>query len=373
MKININLQPLNNWDTGIALFGNELTKHLIDNSSCELYGCFNYVRAIKLEDLKRFSFKKTYSKIPYKFVYSRKVKKRLPIYYHTMMGNVADINLFYTYKIPRVKYKGITICTIHDLIPLKVETENKQIAIDYKDDIAYAINHSDYLITVSEASKRDIMLEFNYPDNKIAVIPNGVDFDSFNRNIEDFILSEVRIKYALPEKFILYFGGIRKHKNVSTIIKAYSILPKELRDEVALVITQGNDDLKKLVKELKLENHVFFTSFIDEVDKPAIYKLALLTVFISLYEGFGLPIIESMAAGTPVITSNISSMPEISGNAASLVNPLDIKEIAVSLEQIIRNPEIRERMISLGYKNAQKFSWSESGRKLLELFSKLIN
>ncbi|RTZ02052.1 glycosyltransferase family 1 protein [Flavobacterium bomense] len=373
MKINVNLQSLNNWGTGICLFGNKLIEHFNHNTNYELYGCFNFVRGVKSNNLNRFRFPVKYSIIPSKLVYSRVINSYLPFYYHNMMGNKGDINLFFTYKIPRVRYKGITICTIHDLIPLKVSQENRQIEIDYRNDITYAINHSNYLITVSEASKKDIISEFNYPENKITVIPNGVDFNFFNKALDETELSRIRAKYKLPKKFILYFGNIRKHKNVDSLIRAYSLLSKEVRNEVSLVITQGNEELFQLVKELNLENQVCFTTFIDDADLPCIYKLALVMVFISLYEGFGLPIIEAMAAGTPVITSNISSMPEIAGKAAILVSPLQLKEISEALEKVIQNPEIRIKMIGLGYENAKKYSWKHSGEKLAALCAELLN
>lgn len=373
MKINVNLQSLNNWGTGICLFGNKLIEQLNHNTNYELYGCFNFVRDIKLKDLNRYSFPVKYSKIPSKLVYSRLINSSLPFYYHRMMGNKAEINLFFTYRIPRVKYKGITISTIHDLIPLKVPQENKQIEIDYRNDITFAINHSDYLITVSEASKKDIISEFNYPENRITVIPNGVDFDFFNKSPSKAELEKARAKYKLPKKFILYFGNIRKHKNVDSLIKAYSLLSNEIRNEVSLVITQGNDELRQLVKELNLVDQVHFTSFIDDIDLPSIYKLALVMAFISSYEGFGLPIIEAMAAGTPVITSNVSSMPEIAGDSAILVSPLQLEEISEALEKVIQNPEIRAKMIALGYDNAKKYSWKQSGDKLASLCYKLLN
>ena len=372
MKINVNLQPLNNWGTGICLFGNKLTEQLSVNKNIKLYGCFNFVRGVKPTDLKRFTFPIKYSIIPYKLVYSKLLKKPLPFYYHNMMGNKADINLFFTYRIPRVKYKGITISTIHDLIPLKVLQENEQIAIDYRNDITYAVNNSDYLITVSEASKIDILTEFNYPESKIFIIPNGVDYDFFNKSIDEDILEKVRNKYKLPKKFILYFGNIRKHKNVASLIKAYSLLSNEIRDEISLVITQGNKELFELTKEFKIEHQVYFTSYIDDDDIPYLYKLTLVMVFISLYEGFGLPIIEAMAAGVPVITSNTSSLPEVAGDAAILVNPLQIDEITLALDKIIKNPEVRNRMIDLGYRNAKKYNWTNSGVKLTKLLADLL-
>ena len=370
MDINVNLQDANNFGTGISLFANEMIGQLAGVSEYNLYGCFNFVRGIKSSDIKRFPFEVKYSCIPYKLIYSRTIRGKLPFDYHKMMGNYADLNLFFSYRIPRVNYKGVTIATIHGLIPLRVSVESPSLKDNYINDIEYSIKHADHIITVSESSKRDIITEFDYPEDKVTVVPNGVDYDRFSQTFDDGYLSDVMNKYKLPQRFILYMGGIRKHKNVSSIIKAYSLLSNELKSEVSLVITQGSVELFQLVEELGLKDNVVFTSFIDEGDKPALYRLAQVMVFVSLYEGFGLPILEAMAAGVPVITSNISSMPEVAGGAAILVSPLDIEEISLSIEKVLNDSNLRLHIVKLGYDNARRYSWENAGRKMVELCSK---
>ena len=370
--ININLQPVNNQGSGIALFANKLISELEKSKLYKIFGSFNFVRGVKKKELERFSFPVKYSSVPAKVVYSRLIKKALPFYYHNMMHGESDINLFLTYKIPRVNYSGIVITTIHDLIPLRVATENDKIQTDYRNDIDYAIRHSDYLITISEASKKDILEEFLYNKNKIFVIPNGVDFELYNNEIEQEHLTKVKEKYQLPNKFVVYLGGIRIHKNVDNLIRAYALLSEDIRAEVSLVITQGNEDLKKLAANLNIEEQVFFTPYIDEEDKPAVYKLALAMTFISSYEGFGLPIIEAMAAGTPVITSNVSSMPEVAGDAAVLVDPFEIEETTDALERIIVDADFRKKLIESGYENAKKYSWTNSGEELIKLCNTIL-
>lgn len=370
--ININLQPVNNQGSGIALFANKLIAELEKSKLYKIFGSFNFVRGVKKKELERFSFPVKYSSVPAKVVYSRLIKNALPFYYHNMVHGESEINLFLTYKIPRVNYRGIVITTIHDLIPLRVATENIKIQTDYRNDIDYAIRHSDYLITISEASKKDILEEFLYNKNKIFVIPNGVDFELYNNEIEQEHLAKVKEKYELPNKFAVYLGGIRRHKNVDNLIRAYALLSEDIRAEVSLVITQGNEDLKKLAANLNIEDQVFFTPYIDEEDKPAVYKLALAMAFISSYEGFGLPIIEAMAAGTPVITSNVSSMPEVAGDAAVLVDPFEIEETTAALERIIVDADFRKKLIESGYENAKKYSWTHSGEELVKLCNTIL-
>ena len=175
----------------------------------------------------------------------------------------------------------------------------------------------------------------------------------------------------MPEKFILYLGGMRKHKNIERLIKAYSILPKELQDEYKLVITKGTDGLRKLVGELNLSDNIVFTAFIDDEDKVGMYQLASLYAYISLYEGFGIPVIEAQAAGTPVITSNTSSLPEVAGDSAVCVDPTSIEAIAEGIKDILTDDNLRSGLISKGYTNAKRYSCENAGENLFKFLISL--
>lgn len=157
---------------------------------------------------------------------------------------------------------------------------------------------------------------------------------------------------------------MRKHKNIERLIRAYSILPKELRDEYKLVITKGTDALREMTRELNLTDRVVFTPFIDNDDKAGMYQLASLYAYISLYEGFGIPIIESQAAGTPVLTSNVSSIPEVAGDSALCVDPTNVEEIADGMNSILTNEKLRSSLVDKGYVNAKSYSFENAGENL---------
>lgn len=364
MKININLQPVNYKGSGIAKFANELINYISQFESYNIQGVFNYVRHIKKEDLCRFNFPIYYSYIPYKLVYNNLIQKTLPINYSHIAGRKADINLFFTYRIPKVKYSGITISAIHDIIPLKTEVESTQIVTDYLNDIKYAAKYSDYIITVSENSKKDIIETFNCSPNKIIVIPNGVNYQEFNTPKPKTQIEEIKKKYNLPNKFILYMGGMRKHKNVDKLIKAYSKLDPQIKHEYHLIISQGTTELRNLVINLNQNEFIHFTPFIEEEDKVAIYQAASLFAYISSYEGFGIPVIEAQAAGTPVLTSSTSSLLEIGLGSTLQVSPNDINAISEQIKRILLDPTLQKELIQKGFINAQKYSWEAAGEKL---------
>ena len=371
MKININLQPVNNEGSGIAKFANELINYLSYIRDYDIQGVFNYVRRVKPKDLSRFNFPIHYSYIPYKLIYSNYIKKTLPINYSCIAGRGANINLFFTYKIPRVHYSGITISTIHDIIPLKTEVESEMIRQTYLNDIKYTAQKSDYLITVSESSKNDIIETLDFDPNRIIIIPNGVNYSEFNKPITQNQIELTKIKYKLPHKFILYMGGMRKHKNIDNLIKAYSLLEEQIKEGYHLVITQGTPELYHLVTNLKQEKFIHFTPYVDEEDKIGIYQAASLFTFISSYEGFGIPVIEAQAAGTPVLTSATSSLLEIGYGSTLQVIPSDIDAITDKLKLILTNKTLQEDLIKKGMLNAQKYSWEAAGEKLKNFLNKV--
>ncbi|MFB5193646.1 glycosyltransferase family 4 protein [Neobacillus sp. KR4-4] len=366
IKVNVDLSSANNFGSGICVFENEIVSRLATSSSLALHGCANYRRAFSKADYARFPFDVTYSKVPHKLVYNH----YLPISYDGMMKNRADVSLFCTYVLPNVRYNGPVISCIHDIILIKTKAEAKKVIEHHDKVIRHTIDNSSAILTVSNATKADLIDIYGVSEDKITVVYNGVDSEVYNKKILDEEKTRVKKKYGLPEKFFLYFGGIRKHKNVDNIIRAYAMLDAKDKEEIKLVITNGSNSLKQLVCELGEDNNVIFTGFIDDTDKVAIYQLAMISMFVSFYEGFGIPIIEAMAAGTPVITSNTSSMPEAAGDAALLVNPYSVEEISQAMKRLISDPTLYNELVLRGYKNARRFDWDKSAKIVEDLIIK---
>ena len=233
------------------------------------------------------------------------------------------------------------------------------------------------IFAVSKFTCTEIEKLFEIPTCRIEVVYNAIDerFLRGHASASDRELIEQRYQVNYP--FLLYAGRISPHKNVVRMIEAFSALKAELEKEQAypdlkLIIIgddlSGNPDLRRTVVRSGVQNDVRFLGFIPIEVLRIFYDSAKIFVFPSLYEGFGLPPLEAMAHGTPVVTSNATSLPEVVGNAAVLVNPENVFEIMRALHRVLMDQSLRERMKERGYKQATRFSWDASVRRVLDVY-----
>ena len=227
---------------------------------------------------------------------------------------------------------------------------------------------ADKIIAVSQSTKNDLINLYKIKEEKIEVIYSGVgnEFEPIIGNA--LLLNNIREKYNLPEKFILYFGTIEPRKNLIGLINAFELLKNE---EYKLVIagTKGwlYQDIFKAAYQSKKRDKIIFTGFVEEKDKPYLYNLAHTFVYPSFFEGFGFPPLEAMACGIPTITSINSSLPEIVGDAGLMINPKSIDELAWAMEIVLSDNALRESLINKGLKQAQKFSWQKCAKETLRV------
>ena len=236
------------------------------------------------------------------------------------------------------------------------------------------------LIAVSQFTKSEIQKLFAIPNDRIEVVYNAIDERFLHGHASDADRELIAQRYQVNHPFILYAGAIRPHKNVVRIIEAFSALKNELAKEHRLenmkLIIIGDDlsshpRLRRTVVRSGVQNDVRFLGFVPIEVLRIFYDVAKVFVFPSLYEGFGLPPLEAMAHGTPVVTSNTSSLPEVVGNAALMVNPENVFEIRRALQQALLDTEVRERMKKRGYEQAQRFSWTTSVARVLEIYREI--
>ena len=234
-----------------------------------------------------------------------------------------------------------------------------------------AANRSARILTVSEASKRDILRFFPVPANKVDVTYNAID-PRFSRPADTEQMNQVRERYQLHERFLLYSGNIKPHKNLERLIDAFARLRSEGFGDIQLLITGSEISryagLRRAVHRFNLHKHVRFLGFQSAETLASLYHLADAFVFPSLYEGFGLPPLEAMASGTPVLTSNVSSLPEVVDDAALLIDPYDPQAIADGMAQILSDEDVRAGLIARGRKRANHFSWEASVRRVLAIY-----
>lgn len=306
--------------------------------------------------------------MPYK-IYNFLTKK-LNISHNLIFGTKSDIYHFFNFTIPK-NIKGKVINTIYDTVFISApETMGDRKTLkEYK----YGAQKSDLIITISESARKDIVDHLKVPKEKIKIIYPGIDFEKYSREIEENKLRKIRGKYKLPKKYILYLGTIEPRKNIVRIINSFLEYRNLTKSDIKLVIAGGKgwkyEKIMKLVDQNK--QNIILTGYIEEEDKIPLYKMAEIFVFPSLYEGFGMPVLEAMACGVPVVTSNVSSLPEVAGKAAILVNPLKEEEMTDAYNKILSNEEFRKKMIEEGIEQSKKFQWKESARKLEKIYEEL--
>src|ERR1700758_609959 len=233
------------------------------------------------------------------------------------------------------------------------------------------------IFAVSQFSKSEIEQLFGIPSKQVEVIYNAIDERFLHGHATDAERQLIAQRYLVNYPFLLYAGRISPHKNVVRIIEAFSALKGELEKEnrypdLKLIIIgdelSKHPDLRRTVIRSGVQNDVRFMGFVPIEVLRIFYDAAKTFVFPSLYEGFGLPPLEAMAHGTPVVASNSSSLPEVTGNAAVLVNPENVFEIRRGLQRVLLDPILRARMKQLGYEQAQRFSWTNSVCRFLEIY-----
>jgi glycosyltransferase involved in cell wall biosynthesis len=212
------------------------------------------------------------------------------------------------------------------------------------------------------------------PPTKIHTVLLGVTTD-FHPEGDPAVLQAVRQKYQLPARFVLFVGLLEPRKNLPALLQAFSSLPSQT-PEVKLVITgrQGwmYAQTLQLVQSLGLTERVHFTGYVEQSDLPRVYNLAEIAVYPSLYEGFGLPVLEAMACGTPVITSNVSSMPEITAEAGVLVPPGEVPALAQAIEHLLSDPTERQRRSALGLQRAAQFTWQRTAIQTMDVYTHVM-
>jgi glycosyltransferase involved in cell wall biosynthesis len=273
-----------------------------------------------------------------------------------------------------------TVVTVHDVIQFVLpEYAWRKISRVYFGLVSAGARRADAIITVSECSKRDIVKLLGLPPERIHVIGNAVDA-TLHPVRDAWLLASVRERYGIGQRFILYFGGFDLRKNVPRIIEAYARLPENLRKEYQLVIAGRYQHLghplypdpRATVARLGLEGNVIFTGQIREQDKAPLFTAATVFTFPSLYEGFGMPVLEAMACGTPVVTSDQSALPEVAGDACLLVDPYDVDQISQGIAELLVSQSRRDELSRRGLERARRFTWPQVAEQTVRVYKQIL-
>lgn len=296
-------------------------------------------------------------------VTSRFINDSIQIYHG--LSNELPLN------IRRSKIKSVV--TLHDLIFLHFPQYYKPIdrkIYTYK--FRKACENASQIIAISECTKRDIIRLFNIPENKIEVIYQGCD-ESFLKEVSAEKKKEVKEKYNLPDQYILNVGSIEERKNVLLAVQALTQLPENIHLVIVGKRTSYTQKVDTFIQDNKLQNRVHIYSNVSFRDLPTFYQQAEIFVYPSRYEGFGIPIIEALHSGVPVIGATGSCLEEAGGPESVYVDPDNVDELAKSFNEILSNPEKKERMIAAGKEYVKRFSDEKLTRQLIDIYKRLIS
>jgi glycosyltransferase involved in cell wall biosynthesis len=300
-----------------------------------------------------------------------------------------NIGLYHglSHEIPvGIQSTGIaSVVTIHDLIFERYPEQFKKIDVQiYRRKFRNACEHANRIIAISRQTKEDIIERYGIDANKVDICYQSCD-PAFGAEVDDETKNRVRKKYNLPARFFLYVGSIIERKNLLNICKALLLLPDDIK--VPLVVIGNGGAYKQRVQEFisanNLTGRVIFLSETEavknepEFQQPAtfaaIYQMAIAMIYPSFFEGFGLPVLESLWSRIPVITSNVSCLPETGGNAAYYVDPHHPQQIAEGMRRIYLEESLRNDMVLKGWQYAQNFALQKCTASLMEVYKKIVH
>lgn len=266
------------------------------------------------------------------------------------------------------------VVTIHDLSYFYYPNEFlKRDLYKLRNWTKHALSQASRVITVSECTKKDVMRFYGVSSEKIRVIYNGFEKEVFN---PDGITNTAYKRLGLqPQKYFLYVGTIQPRKNIKRLIEAYRIV-RRAHPELRLVITGKKGWLSKEITDSASaddSNTIIFTGYLPDDDVVSLYKNALCLVMPSLYEGFGIPVLEAMSHGCPVLASQVSSLPEIGGDACVYFDPESIEDIAVKMARIAKDIVLRDTLIAKGTQRLKIFSWKKCAAQTLAVLQETAN
>ncbi|MBF0503853.1 MAG: glycosyltransferase family 4 protein [Candidatus Omnitrophica bacterium] len=367
MNICIESSILNhNRRSGLMTYTEGLVYSLFENDSLNDYTLAYYSLRRKPQDMPgpfERNFQKHVLRVPDREFFKRQFfidSVVLPRFFKSQ-----KIQIFHRpsgYTMPSVK-NVFKVLTIHDLRTLTIQDKFwKQNIPNYKK----ALNALNMCVVVSECTKQDLIKHFDMDPAKIKVIYLGAD-KRFCQ-LEPKTVDAVKAKYNIREPFLLSIGSVPR-KNIEGIIRGFAASNASQKFILVLSCNMDIDKYQQIAQNEGVEKRIQFLSSLNDAEVIALYNGCRCFVFPSLYEGFGLPILEAMQCQTPVITSNVSSCPEVAGDAAILVDPSNIRQIASAIDQVCTDDVLRKQLIEKGLKRAKCFGWDQFAQEMKKVYA----
>lgn len=282
----------------------------------------------------------------------------------------GSVDLFHGlhFILPPVR-KARKVLTVHDLTYLKFPdyfTDRRLNERGYRQELPKSLSRADMVIAVSQKTREDLIELMKFPEEKVRVIYFGIE-PHFFVQVEGQEATAIRKLYGLNNPYLIFLVGTpERRKNIARTVEAF----RKVVSDYKLVLIGHQKPLEKL---LGGDTHdIIYTGFVQEDHLPAVLSGAVLSLYPSLYEGFGLPVLESMACGVPVITSNRGSLPEIAGGAAIIVDPEDVDSISGAISGLMEDESLRNHLKVMGKKRASEFTWQKTATETLSLYRELV-
>lgn len=377
MKILVNAQPMTGLLTGIARYLRNMYAVMCDMEQAEIsfLAGKSPVRDLPpLADTEKWQ-KTTNAvwKLPDPVVFG--LRSLYWLRYESHLKKVCQKNSFDIYHetafFPAKQTCVPTVYSIYDLSLRRFrETHPRERVWYFEYFIKRRLPYATHILTISEFIRKEIIEEFNIPPKKVSSVPLAPD-PVFGQRTEDEV-STVKKRLGLPQSYLLFVSSLEPRKNIGILVKAMQALTTDI--PIVMVGWHGWGEKKWLesVRVSGLKNRVYMTGHVTDSELVAIYNGASALVYPSIYEGFGLPILEAMACGCPVICSRVASMPEAAGDAALLIDPYNRDELADAIETLLSSPGVREKYIRLGRERVKNFTWEKTARKTLAVFKNVL-
>ncbi|NIT03492.1 glycosyltransferase [Candidatus Saccharibacteria bacterium] len=377
MRIGVLAQPLLEPSAGITYFTKGILDELIKQDKKDTFDLFLFrlfpKSKIFMFGRQRKNFRYRYQRLfPFK-VYYKLHKWGINIPLELFFGS-HDLYFFPNFTLYPHR-RGRSVVVVHDLsfekVPQFVFKKNVEFLQKF---VPPSVAQADRVVAISQNTKQDLIETYGVPEKKISIVNPGVDLKVFKPQSESEI-AKVKKKYGIERPFVLYLGTLDPRKNVAALVRAYAALRDQGRYQLVLAGKVGwmhekrvYGEVFEVVGKLGLKDDVVFTGYVPDEDRPKLLSACEVFVFPSLFEGFGMPVVEAQACGAPVVTSNVTSLPEAGGNGALYVEPTNLGQLTRALEDVLGKPALRESLRKKGLANARRHTWAKSAKKMMKVF-----
>jgi len=379
MKIYIEASSLYGQQSGVGRYNETLFNELVKIRSEDQFVFFNFQRPNSVVKFNIANSKNIKTKHIRWFpgrVFSFLMRRGLSLPMELFGIRGADVVVFPNF----ISWASITqqkrISIVHDVAFLKYPNFVEKKNLKYlKTQLLKSIRRSSKVIAVSDFTKSEVIKKFHIEDGLVDVVYTSADRSFFYKRPKNEI-ARILLKHNLPPKYLLFVGNVEPRKNIVNLLKAYAESFEKYQIPLVVVGAKGwrDSDIKDLASTIIEQGKpIYFTGFVEDNDLPALYSGAEIFLFPSLYEGFGIPVLEAMLCECPVIASNVSSLPEITNGAALLVNPKDASSIRLGIESFLKNENLKKKYSKNGLARARSFSAFDNAKKFSKIIDSVLN